>query len=210
MALEIVTMQLGPMGNNTYLIADAETHKAAVIDPGFDSELVLTAAAKRGWLLVEIWLTHAHFDHIAGVNTLAKQFQPPLPSALHPDDLPLWRQSGGARLFGIDLDPGPEPDRMLAHGQILRLGSEELQVRHTPGHSPGHVVFHSAASKVVFCGDLIFYRSVGRTDLPGSSHAALLESIKKEIFTLPQETQLLSGHGPDTTVREEKNENPFL
>jgi metal-dependent hydrolase (beta-lactamase superfamily II) len=79
MALEIVTMQLGPMGNNTYLIADAETHKAVVIDPGFDSEHVLTAAAKRGWLLVEIWLTHAHFDHIAGVNTLANSFSPRCP-----------------------------------------------------------------------------------------------------------------------------------
>jgi hydroxyacylglutathione hydrolase len=210
MALEIVSLQLGPMENNTYLIADSETKQAAVIDPSFESEAVIQAAESRGWQIVEVWLTHAHFDHIAGVSGIISRFQPPLQVALHPGDLPLWQQAGGARMFGIDMDPGPDPAKILEHGQTLQLGSQELLVRHTPGHSPGHVIFYSAAAKTAFCGDLIFYRGVGRTDLPGGSHSLLLTSIRREIFTLPPETQLLSGHGPDTTVREEMEENPYL
>jgi hydroxyacylglutathione hydrolase len=210
MGLEIVSLQLGPMGNNTFLIADSETNKAAVIDPSFESDEVVMAASARAWQIMEVWLTHAHFDHIAGVRQITLQAVPPLPVALHPADLPLWKLGGGARLFGFNLDPGPEPTHLLQHGEVLRLGSQELTVRHTPGHSPGHVIFHSAASKVAFCGDLIFFHGIGRTDLPGGSQLTLLNSIHAEILTLPPETQLLSGHGPDTTVREEMKENPFL
>jgi hydroxyacylglutathione hydrolase len=210
MALEIVSFRLGPMENNTFLVADSETLQSAVIDPSFDSDDVLHAASARGWQLTAIWLTHAHFDHIAGVNAIAGQFTPSLTVALHPADLPLWREGGGALLFGMQLDPGPEPTHLLQHGEVLRLGTQSLTVRHTPGHSPGHVVFHSAANQVVFCGDLIFYRGIGRADLPGGTHSLLLHSIRSEILTLPPLTQLLSGHGPDTTVREEMEENPFL
>jgi hydroxyacylglutathione hydrolase len=210
MGLEIISLQLGPMENNTYLIADSITGTAAVIDPSFESEVVLKTAQERDWKLSAILLTHAHFDHVAGVETIASSFEPRLPVALHEADLELWRQAGGARLFGIEIDLGPEPQIVLSHGQVLDLGKETLEVRHTPGHSLGHSIFYSAASQVVFCGDLIFSRGVGRTDLPGGSHASLLQSIRSEIFTLPPETRLLSGHGPATTVREEMEENLFL
>lgn len=210
MALSIVTLSLGTMDNNTYLAADAESGQAAVIDPSFESHAVLDALQQRHWKLAAIWLTHAHFDHIVGVQPLLDAAGQDLPVGMHPGDLPLWNQSGGAHLFGVDMDPGHEPSVQFSHGQKLQLGKEVLEVRHTPGHSPGHVVFYSSASQVVFCGDLIFYRSVGRTDLPGGSHSLLLKSIQEQIFTLPPETSLLAGHGSPTTVGDEQTENPFL
>jgi hydroxyacylglutathione hydrolase len=204
MLLDIVTLQLGAMENNTYLVGDSETNQAIVIDPSFDSEIVLEEAARHGWNLTAVWLTHAHFDHIAGVKRIVDAFQPPLPVGLHPDDLPLLRKSGGSPMFGIQVDPVPPPAIHFDHGQLLRLGNQLIEVRHTPGHTPGHVVFYDAESGVVFCGDLVFYHGVGRTDLPGGDYRALLQSIHTQIFTLPPDTRLLSGHGPETTVREEQ------
>jgi glyoxylase-like metal-dependent hydrolase (beta-lactamase superfamily II) len=131
--------------------------------------------------------------------------------ALHPDDQPLWRFSGGAPLFGFpQFDPGPEPTISLEHGMILRLGDHSFEVRHTPGHTAGHVIFVVRSARLVFCGDLIFQGGVGRTDLPGGEWSTLLHSIEQEILTLPDETQLLSGHGAETTVGAERRSNPFL
>lgn len=210
MSLVVVTLQLGLMENNSYLIADPETRQAAVVDPSFDSENLLEEADRQGWTLTQVWLTHAHFDHIAGVRTISESQQPSLPVGLHPDDLPLWDQGGGARIFGFQIDPGAKPSIAFSHGQTLRLGSQTLEVRHTPGHTRGHVVFYAPGSDLVLCGDLIFYHGVGRTDLPGGSHQTLLHSIRTQILTLPPHTRLLSGHGPETTVAEEAVENPFL
>jgi glyoxylase-like metal-dependent hydrolase (beta-lactamase superfamily II) len=110
----------------------------------------------------------------------------------------------------MHIDPGPEPTLELAHGQILRVGNIEFEVRHTPGHTPGHVVFYCAKEDVLFSGDLIFQGSVGRTDLPGGDWEALTGSILEQVFTLPDETRLLSGHGGESTVGQEKHENPFV
>jgi hydroxyacylglutathione hydrolase len=130
--------------------------------------------------------------------------------ALHPADHTLWRAQGGAPLFGYQIDPGPEPGVDLVHGQILRLGSVAFEVRHTPGHTPGLCCFYVATEGICFCGDLIFRGGVGRTDLPGGDWQSLLDSIQQQIFSLPDETRLLSGHGPETTVGEEKRNNPYL
>lgn len=208
--LEIVSFVLGPVETNTYLIADPQTKDAAVVDPAWDGQFIAAEAARRGWRIQSLWLTHAHFDHIGGVKGIWDNISQPVEVALHAADLPLWRFQGGAPFFGMHIDPGPEPGISLAHGQILRLGENDFEVRHTPGHTPGHVVFYCAADKVVFCGDLIFNGSVGRTDLPGGSYPTLIESIREQILVLPDETRLLSGHGPATTVGEERRENPFL
>lgn len=204
MPLEIVTFELGPMGNNSYLVGDLISRQAIVIDPSFDSAIIREQAAERGWKLSAIWLTHAHFDHIAGVKTMTDAIQPAIPVGLHPLDLPLLRQKGGSRMFGLQIDPPPIPSIHFDQGQRLKLGQEQIEVRHTPGHTPGHVVFYSVDAGVVFCGDLIFHHGVGRTDLPGGDYAALLQSIHTQIFTLPPATRLLSGHGPETTVEAEK------
>ncbi len=208
--LDILSFVLGPVMTNAYLVADSQSGEAVVIDPAWDGETILESAARKGWHITGIWLTHAHFDHIGGAAAVADGSHPPPVVALHPDDYPLWRAQGGARWFGMQIDPGPEPTFDLKHGQILHIGENSLEVRHTPGHTPGHVVFYSAAEGIVFCGDLIFQGSIGRTDLPGGSYETLIASIRQHILTLPEETRLLSGHGPETSVAEEKRNNPFL
>jgi glyoxylase-like metal-dependent hydrolase (beta-lactamase superfamily II) len=221
MPLEIVTLTLGPAQTNAYLVADSDTRDAAVIDPSWDGKLILSEARSRGWRIAHLWYTHAHFDHIGGAAEIADASEGPLPLvALHPNDHVLWRAGGGGALFGFNIDPGPEPAIDFYQGQILKLGSIEFEVRFTPGHTTGHCVLYvaepraersrSAVPGVCFCGDLIFNGSVGRTDFPGGDWDTLVNSIKTQIFTLPDETRLLSGHGPETTVGQEKMYNPFV
>jgi len=208
--LEIVTFTLGPVMTNSYLIADPQTGESVVIDPADEGKTIVKEAGKRGWRIGNIWLTHAHFDHLAGAGGVADNVDPPPPVALHPDDYVLWRMQGGAPLFGMRIDPGPEPTVELQHGQALHLGSNLFEVRHAPGHTRGHVVFYCAHQKVVFCGDVIFKMSIGRTDLPGGDYATLISSINSQILSLPDDTRLLSGHGPETLVGYERRMNPFL
>jgi glyoxylase-like metal-dependent hydrolase (beta-lactamase superfamily II) len=208
--LEIVRFVLGPVQTNAYLLADAESKQAAVIDPAWDGKRMLDEATKRGWRIGNIWLTHAHFDHFAGAAAIADGSQPMPPVALHPEDYTLWRAMGGSQEFGMQIDPGPEPTIDLYHGQVLFLGGNELVVRHAPGHTPGHVVFYSQQENVVFCGDVIFNGSIGRTDLPGGDFDTLINSIRNQILTLPDDTRLLSGHGEETTVGRERKWNYFL
>lgn len=215
--LEVVAFTLGPVQTNAYLIADTDTHEAAVIDPAWDGHVILATARQRGWRIGHLWYTHAHFDHIGGAGAIADGLNPLPLVALHPADHGLWRAEGGAPLFGLKIDPGPEPTIDLYHGQSLQLGSCRLEVRFTPGHTPGHCIFYvppsdgqPAGAGICFCGDLIFQNSVGRTDLPGGDGEALIRSIKSQVFSLPDDTRLLSGHGPETTVGHEKRHNPFV
>jgi len=208
--LEIFPMVLGPFGTNAYLLGDTRSHSAVVVDPAWDGELILEEATRRSWHIEQIWLTHAHIDHIGGIAELVKGIQPAPKIAIHPADLPLYSAQGGAALFGMHIGPTPEPNIHLRHGQILRLGEFDFETRHCPGHTPGHVVFCCAAEKVVFCGDVIFWGSIGRTDLPGGDYDTLMLSIHTQILCLPNETRLLSGHGGETTVGYERRENPFL
>ena len=210
MTLEIVSFTLGPVQTNAYLIADTGSGDAAVIDPAWDGEIILAEARKRGWRIAHLWYTHAHFDHIGGAAAIADALNPLPIVALHPADHDLWKAAGGGPMFGFNIDPGPEPTVDFTQGQALYLGSNTFEVRLTPGHTPGHVVLYCAQAGVCFCGDLIFAGSVGRTDLPGGSWEALVESIQTQIYSLPDATRLLSGHGPQTTVAEEKISNPFV
>jgi len=208
--LEIYSMVLGPVVTNAYLVGDSETGQAVAIDPADSGEIIVREAQSRRWEIEQIWLTHAHFDHLAGVSGLINHVTHTPVIALHPDDKPLWRMGGGAAYFGMDIDPGPEPEIELVNGQKLVVGQTIFEVRHTPGHTPGHVVFYSSTEQLVFCGDVIFQGSIGRTDLPGGDYATLIASIQTQILSLPDETRLLSGHGPETTVGVERRMNPFL
>ncbi|HOJ00938.1 MAG TPA: MBL fold metallo-hydrolase [Anaerolineaceae bacterium] len=209
-SVHIDTFVLGQIQNNTYLISDERNQQAVVIDPAAGiSELVAVLNQKR-LQLSAIWITHAHFDHIAGVYQLLHTCGSDVPLYLHPDDLPLWRSGAGARDFGFDFDPRVEPNAFFQHGQLIPFAGTNIAVRHTPGHAPGHVLLYWEEQQVAFCGDLIFYHSVGRTDLPQGDETILMRSIQNEVLTLPDLTTLLSGHGPATTVGEERKNNPFL
>jgi hydroxyacylglutathione hydrolase len=208
--LEIVAMVLGPVATNAYLIGEPESGAAVVVDPAWDGVLIVEEARRRGWSIGQLWLTHAHFDHIGGAAAIVRNVSPAPKIALHPLDQGLYSALGGAALFGMRIEKAPEPTISLKHGQLLRSGEHTFEVRHCPGHTPGHVVFYCANEKVMFCGDVIFWGSIGRTDLPGGDFDTLINSIRTQILSLPNETRLLSGHGGETTVGYERRNNPFL
>lgn len=210
MSLLIKTFILGPLQNNTYLLSEPDSKEAVIIDPSFDTEEVLEYIASQGLTLQKVLITHAHFDHVVGVNAIVKALGPNIPIGLHPADLPLWRQGAGGEIFGLRFEPAARPSIHFYQGQTISIGSEKLEVKQTPGHSRGHVIFHYVPEQIVFCGDLIFSGSIGRTDLPGGSVQDILHSIRTQILTLPPETRLLSGHGPETTVGAESESNPYL
>lgn len=210
MPLEIFPLTLGPVHTNAYLVADTSSGDAVVIDPSWDGDVILQAAQRRNWRIAHLWYTHAHFDHIGGAAAIADALNPLPLVALHPADHVLWRAGGGASKFGYSIDPGPEPTIDFVHGMRMRLGDTDFEVRDTPGHTPGHIVLYCPTAGLCFCGDLIFSGSVGRTDIPGGDRDALVNSIRTQIYTLPDETRLLPGHGPETTVGEEKASNPFV
>jgi hydroxyacylglutathione hydrolase len=208
--LHLLTLPVGPLQTNCYVLADPASNEAAVIDPGWDGLRLLAAVQEHGWRLAHLWYTHAHFDHFGGAAALADGLKTPPVVALHPADYPLWRMQGGAPLFGMKIDPGPEPTFDLVHGQVLHLGGTTLEVRHCPGHTPGHVIFYCAQENLALVGDVIFREGIGRTDLPGGDYDTLIESIHTQVLTLPDATRLLSGHGEETTVGEERANNPFI
>jgi len=181
-----------------------------VIDPAWDGQVIIAEAQSHGWRIAQIWITHAHFDHIGGVVGILSGCAPPPSIALHPADLPLWQMSGGAELFGIRMQAPPEPGVLLRSGLILRVGQYKFEVRHTPGHSPGHVIFYCATENLAFCGDTVFAGSIGRADLPGGDEETLIEGIRQQILTLPEQTRLLCGHGEETRVDAEKKTNLYL
>ncbi len=208
--LEIIPFILGPVQTNSYLVADPEAGSAVVIDPSWDGHIIAEAAIAKGWRIGSVWLTHAHFDHIGGAAGVCDHTDPPPVVALHPADHFLWRMEGGAPLFGMRIDPGPEPGLELTDGMTAYVGSYTFEIVHTPGHTPGHVIFVCIQDKIAFVGDLIFKAGIGRADLPGGDYNTLIQSINDHVLNLPEETVLYSGHGPKTTVGYERQHNPFL
>ncbi len=205
--MTILTLPLGPLGTNCYIVADT-TGTAAVIDPGGDADQVLAALEARGWRATHLLLTHAHFDHIGAVAELHAALG--LPIALHPLDLPLYRSGGGGRKYGLDFEIGPDPALPLDTRTTVSVGGLTFEVRFVPGHTLGHVAFYEKTLEAVFSGDVLFEDGIGRTDLSGGSYPTLMQSIREQLLTLPDATAVYPGHGPATTIGRERQLNPFL
>lgn len=204
---KVICLTTGVFAQNGYIVGDQESKEAVIVDPGQEPELFLRRLATEGFALRGIWITHAHVDHVLGVKRVAEATGAPV--YLHPADLGLYSQAEEqAAWFGLQADSPPAPDRELAEGDVLPVGSTQFEVRHVPGHSPGSVVF--VGPGFVLVGDVLFAGSVGRTDLPGGDGELLLASIQEKLLTLPDDTVVYPGHGPETTIGRERLSNPFL
>ena len=204
--MKIETLTVGPLEENCYLVIDESTNRAALIDPGDEPSRILAALHESGATLESVWLTHAHFAHLGGLAGVLRAH--PVPVYMHPLEAPLHEVAVDSALrFGIRIEAPPVPDRELAEGDRVRVGSQQLNVIHVPGHAPGHVAFHN--DRVIFGGDCLFAGSIGRTDLPFADRETLDASVAR-LMTLGDELELYPGHGRATTIGRERRTNPFV
>lgn len=204
--MRIESYTVGALQENCYLIVDEDARRAVLVDPGAEGERLVAAVEASGATLDAIWLTHAHLDHVGGIAAVKRRWD--VPVHLHPADEPLYRVADRqAAMYGLPFDPPPAADRALSEGDELRCGSLSFRVMHTPGHSPGLCIF--VGEGVALAGDLLFAGSVGRTDLPLSDPAQMRESLAR-LDAVAAGTVVYPGHGPATTIAEERRSNPFL
>lgn len=206
------SFSFNPFQENTYLIYN-DTKECWIVDPGMyeprEIAQFTTYIEQNGLQPQAIINTHAHLDHIFGIQALKDRYG--IPFYLHAKDLPVLQNArASAMMFGFDIGNPPTQDGFITEGQPLPLGQDSLEVRFAPGHSPGSIIFYYAAGNWAIAGDVIFNGSIGRTDLPGGDHNTLIASIEREVYTLPDATTIYSGHGPATTVGHEKRHNPFV
>ncbi len=198
---------VGPLQSNCFIVGDEESGEAVVIDPGGDGDMILNAVARKPWKVIAILNTHAHFDHIAANAAVIQGTGAPL-MAPRGDSSFMEQAHVSARMYGLEVDASPPPDRLLDDGDSIDLGDEKIMVLSTPGHTPGGITFVTSIG--IFPGDSIFAGSIGRTDLPGGDYDTLIDSIKARILALDDDTPVYPGHGPGTTVGRERTYNPFL
>ena len=204
--MNVRTITVGAFQENSYLVVDEDSRHAVIVDPGGEPQKLIGEIERSKVTLDAIWITHAHVDHVGAIASVKERWN--VPVYLHPADRRLYEAAGRqAEVYGVPFEEPPEPDQEFADGQRLKVGSAEMSVMHAPGHSPGHVVIHG--NGIALVGDCLFAGSIGRTDLPMSNPQQLSESLKK-IASLPAETVVYPGHGPDTTIGEERVSNPFL
>lgn len=201
---------VGLLQENCYIAGCETTKEAVIIDPGDNARAILKLVRDSALTVKKILNTHAHLDHVMAVDAVRAATGAPF--YLHQAELPILRDvpERASLWLDSDVDPIKDPDEYLEHGQIIRFGNEELEVRYTPGHAPGHVVFVHHAGKIVFGGDTLFHGSIGRYDLPGADGPTLFRSIRAQLFTLPDDYTVLPGHGSATTIGDERVHNPFV
>ncbi len=203
---------VNPLAENSFVLSD-ETGEAVFIDPGFyfDEEQaeIKNYIESNHFTPVKIINTHCHFDHIMGVEFIRNQYN--IPFWAHPDD-EFWVEKATVQgeMYGFTVHPVSPANNLLNEKKTVKFGNSELEVIHVPGHSPGHVVFYSKQDAFLIAGDVLFYGSVGRADLPGGDYDTLISNIKLKLFALPDNTKVYCGHGPETTLGFEKTTNPFL
>jgi glyoxylase-like metal-dependent hydrolase (beta-lactamase superfamily II) len=205
--LIIKKLEVGPIMANCFILGCEDTREAVVIDPGDDADQILMILAREKLTVKYLINTHGHFDHV-GANRRMKEVTG-AKLAIHPDDVPMLSElSRSAASFGLSAENSPEPDLLLHDKDTVRFGNITLTVIHTPGHSRGGIALYTPGH--LFAGDTLFAGSIGRTDLPGGDYDTLIASIKRKLLVLPDDTVVYTGHGPETTIADEKRMNPFL
>ncbi|HEX2393726.1 MAG TPA: MBL fold metallo-hydrolase [Bacteroidales bacterium] len=200
------------LGVNSFVLHD-QSLECVIVDPGCNSgpqEQELTGYISDNDLkVVSIILTHGHFDHVLGLGRIKSVFNCPV--LMHRDDLnQIEHIDKYAGIFGFFVERSPLPDRFISDGEIYTFGNSEIKIIHVPGHSPGSICLYSENDSFLICGDVIFYGSIGRTDLPGGNHKLLINGIRERLMILPRNTAVWPGHGPQTTIGHEHDTNPFL
>jgi hydroxyacylglutathione hydrolase len=207
MILEMLTV--GPFQENCYIVGDEETRTGALIDPGDEAARIALAVERIGLDIGQIIVTHAHIDHVGAIAPLVDEYLCPV--VMHEEaEAMLKTMPQQAMMMGFRFGKVPRVDRHIGDNEVLEVGSLRLRSLYTPGHAPGHLAFYEEEQRIVFSGDALFAGSVGRVDLPGGSMEVLMQSISERLLTLPDETRVFSGHGPETTIGRERMTNPFL
>lgn len=200
-----------PFQQNCTILFDDETKAGVVVDPGGDVDAILSAIRENALSIGEIWITHGHIDHAGGAMELKEALDVDIVGPHEADKPLLANLANQARMFGLAGEVrNCTPDRFLNEGDTVSFGAHLFEVLHCPGHAPGHVVFYNRAAKFAHVGDVLFHGSIGRTDLPGGDHAALIASIKEKLLPLGDEIGFICGHGPGGRFGEERMNNPFL
>ncbi len=198
------------MQNNTLVLFDTVSKKGFLFDPSFQVQPIKNFIIENSITIEMILCTHGHFDHFAGVPYFSETLSSHPPVAFCKKDLALWQDGGGSKHFHYDMHLPKDPDKYLVHGDVLSLGEDNIEIREVPGHSSGSLIFYVPSLAIAICGDAIFHESIGRTDLEDGDYDLLIQSIKTQILSLPDNTQLIPGHGEVTTVSHEKAHNPYL
>ncbi len=211
MPLRVATVVIGMFQSQSHLAIDEETGECAIVDAGEDGSGIAGTAARLGVRPAIVLLTHGHIDHAGGLAALRRHF-PGVPIAMNEGDRFLVEElPAQGRFFGLRVERPPPIDRWLRDGEAIPIGRDvRLRAIFTPGHTPGGTTYYDEKAKVAFVGDTLFAGSVGRTDLPGGSFPTLLHSIRTRLFALPDDVVCYCGHGPETTIGEERRTNPFL
>ncbi|MFK7792274.1 MAG: MBL fold metallo-hydrolase [Devosiaceae bacterium] len=208
--LEIAVMPVTAFQQNCSLLICKQTRKAAIVDPGGEADKLIQAVEQADVTLEQVLLTHGHIDHVGGAADMAAHFDVPIVGP-HRDDEPIIQGIAmQAQMFGVPDVKVPTITRWLEAGDSVSVGDLTFDVLFTPGHAPGHVIFVDHVHKFIVMGDVLFQGSVGRTDLPGSDHGALMKSIFQTVLPLGDDYQFLPGHGPSSTLGAERQSNPFI
>jgi len=210
MTLRAVVVPVTPFVQNCSVVWCDATRKGAVIDPGGDVEKILGVVESHHVQLEKILLTHGHIDHAGGTAALAHRFGLPVEGPHEGDRFWIEQLPEQGRMFGVGQAEGFEPTRWLTQGDTVTVGEVTLEVRHCPGHTPGHVVFYDPDARLAFVGDVLFAGSIGRTDFPGGDYDTLIDSIRSNLFPLGDDVRFVPGHGPMSTFGEERRTNPFV